>query len=172
MNSRAFSLVESLIAGALAVLLILPLSALFQQSRFETEASLDEIRASLLARELVDQIQSLKYVAGFEAMTPISSHHESAAYLDLKDLGTAPLYKSPAGSPFSRLFLSPLPPGYRRLIKLYPANLGSSDNQYLASSNLLCLEVLIEWTTLTSKVYNRQVSLFSILAKDEIFPEI
>ncbi len=171
MRSTGFSLVESLIAGALAVLLILPLSALFQQSRMDTELSLNEIRASLLAREVVDQIQTLKYVMGFDRLSPISSHRKSAPFLELAEWNDAPLYGSKAGRSFSKLYLSPLPPGYRRLIKIYPSNLGPDESRYLASPNLITLEVRMEWKTMYSQVYNRHISLLSILARDDIFPE-
>ena len=82
---KAFSLVEVLVAAAISVAIILPLSAIFQQSVHQTSSSYDEVRASFLARELIEQMQLMPYIIGYEGIRSISSHSEAEPWLDLSN---------------------------------------------------------------------------------------
>jgi|GEM_PF-1025915 type II secretory pathway pseudopilin PulG len=177
MSRKAFSLVEVLIAAAIAVLVIVPLSTVFQQSVHQASLSYNEIRASFLARELIEQMQVMQYVTGFNRLTSISTPRESDPWMDLSQPSITALFPSSADPKresecraFSRLFLTPLPPEFRRLIKLYPANESRTSNSYEGHPSLLQLDVMIEWKAPNSSAFNRRLKISTFIGKDDVIP--
>lgn len=173
----AFSLVEVLVAAAISVLVIVPMSAIFQQSVHQTSLSYDEVRASFLARELIEQMQLMPYVTGFDRIRPISSHKESTPWMDLSQPDIAAIFpnntipdKEAESRALSRLYLTPLPEGFRRLLKLYPANQSKSKTSYEGFAHLYELHVMIEWKAPHSSKFNRRLQLSSLIGRDQVMP--
>jgi hypothetical protein len=178
---RGLSLVQVLVASAVLVVSLLPLFTLFSSSVRTTEVSLDELRAALLAEELISQIRLLSFQPGFHLIPdmPADIRPPYTRWLDLQDPNSgfyqvgAPLPHPIRGShqsvdfetnnwellgapacsergpnpdpvleSLSRIYLSPLPRDFRRLVKVHPAPLDPSG---LTSPNLRRVEVRIEW---------------------------
>ena len=172
---KAFSLVEVLVAAAISVAIILPLSAIFQQSVHQTSSSYDEVRASFLARELIEQMQLMPYIIGYEGIRSISSHSEAEPWLDLSNTELQALFprldnkiKEAESRALSCLFLTTLPEKFRRMIKLYPANQSSTPDSYLAHPDLYQLDVMIEWMAPYSTEFNRQLKLSTMIGRDQV----
>ena len=177
MKHKGFSLVEIIIASIISVLLIVPLMALYQQSLYETQQSFDEIQATLYARELIDEIHFLKHAIGFDAMTSLGDPSEEDSYVDLSNIeSTHSLFRGSTSdgeyrvSSHSTLNLSAMPHNYQRLIRLHPMNAGATF--YQAHPQLLSLEATIRWSVGKSGDFNRKVTLKSLIARDEVKPEM
>lgn len=177
MKRRGFSLVEIIIASIISVLLIVPLMALYQQSLNETQQSFDEIQATLYARELIEEIHFLKHVIGFDAITSLGDPSDKDSFVDLSNVEpTQSLFREGISdntyktTPFTTLNLSAIPHNYQRLIRLYPMNAGATF--YQAHPQLLSLEATIRWSVGKSGDFNRKVTLKSLIARDEVKPEM
>lgn len=167
---KAFSFVEIMVASSIGIFLMIPLMAIFFQSQQQTQQSFDEIQAVFLAREVVDQMQTMKHVLGFQALAPISDYRSSSPWGDISNLKNNSLYSDThlkKTHAFSKLHLTSLPDGYRRYIKLYPAN-QSSGTSYEPRYDLLQLLVKIEWKSFTSRNYDRAIQIAALIAKDEV----
>ena len=176
MNNKGFSLIEIVLASTLSVILIVPLMLLYQQSLNETQQSFDEIQAMLLAREVVDEFQTLKHSISFDSLTLLGSPSGTNSFIDLSQLPhTKPLMRGYSVSnevrSLSTLNLSPLPQNYQRIIQISPANISTSTQGYIPYMQLLNLEVIISWKTLRSDKYNRNIKLRSLIALDDVKPE-
>lgn len=179
MNKSGFSFVEILLAASLAAMVIAPLAYVMRQSRAQTQASFNEIRASFYATEIMDQIQTMKDFIGFDQLKYISSYPEEAPYYNLDTQKTKHLYPNPKDNKVetcagSRLFLSPLPftgkeTTFKRLIKIYPANQGHKDTYQPNHDNLIA-EVKIEWKSFGANSFNRQLKLVTHLSRNELSP--
>lgn len=178
-HRRGLSLVQVLVASAILVVGLLPLFTLLSSSVRTTEVSLEEVRASLLAEELIEQLRFLAFQPGFEHIPdrprgirppygswvpvhdPASEYHQLGAALPEPgeessvrvpvqgwSLLGAPLCQEVGPSPDprvasrSRLYLSPLPPGTRRFLKIHEAPLDPSGT---TSPELRRVEVKVEW---------------------------
>ncbi|PCJ18774.1 MAG: hypothetical protein COB02_10090 [Candidatus Cloacimonadota bacterium] len=179
MKNSGFSFVEILLAAVLSAMVIAPLSYIMTQSRAQTQASFDEVRATFYAREIIDQIQTMKDFIGFDKMQYISTYQKSAPYLDLDKKSDIHLYANPKDNKIntcsgSRLFLTPVGGNgkenyFKRLLKIYPANQGS-ENSYRPNPDNLIAEALIEWKSFGSTTFNRQLTLFAHLSRNELSP--
>ncbi|MCO4783936.1 MAG: hypothetical protein KC646_16535 [Candidatus Cloacimonetes bacterium] len=179
MKKSGFSFVEILLAASLSAMVIAPLAYVMRQSRAQTQASFNEIRASFFAVEVIDQIRTMKDFIGFDQMKYISSHQEEAPYYNLDTQNTSHLYINPKNNDVntcsgSRLFLSPLPFAgkeniFKRLLKIYPANQGNKDSYQPHPDNLIA-EVRIEWKSFGATTYNRQLKLVTQLSRNELSP--
>ncbi len=176
MNNKGFSLIEIVLASTISVILIVPLMLLYQQSLNETQQSFDEIQAMLLAREVIDEFQTLKHSISFDSLTLLASSSATNSFIDLSQLPhTKPLMRGYSVSneirSLSTLNLSPLPQNYQRMIQISPANISTSTQGYIPYLQLLNLEVIISWKTLRSDKYNRNIRLRSLIALDDVKPE-
>ena len=176
MNNKGFSLIEIVLASTISVILIVPLMLLYQQSLNETQQSFDEIQAMLLAREVIDEFQTLKHSISFDSLTLLASSSATNGFVDLSQLPhTKPLMRGYSVSneirSLSTLNLSPLPQNYQRMIQISPANVSTSAQGYIPYMQLLNLEVIISWKTLRSDKYNRNIRLRSLIARDDVKPE-
>ena len=176
LNNQGFSLIEIVIASTISVILIAPMMLLYQQSLQETQQSFDEIRAMLLARELIDEFHTLNQSLPFDSIAILASSPSPDNLINLSQLPhTQPLIKSDRISnqikSLSTLNLSPLPPNYQRLVQISPANASSSTKGYVPYMNLLSIEVIIRWKTIRATQYNRNVKLHSLIALDNVKPE-
>ena len=176
MNNKGFSLIEIVLASTLSVILIVPLMLLYQQSLNETQQSFDEIQAMLLAREVIDEFQTLKHSISFDSLTLLGSPSGTNSFIDLSQLPhTKPLMRGYSVTnevrSLSTLNLSPLPQNYQRIIQISPANISTSTQGYIPYMQLLNLEVIISWKTLRSDKYNRNIKLRSLIALDDVKPE-
>ena len=165
-----------MLASTLSVILIVPLMLLYQQSLHETQQSFDEIQAMLLAREVVDEFQTLKHSISFDSLTLLASSSATNSFIDLSQLPhTKPLMRGHSVSnevrSLSTLNLSPSPQNYKRIIQISPANISTSTQGYIPYMQLLNLEVIISWKTLGSDKYNRNIKLRSLIALDDVKPE-
>jgi prepilin-type N-terminal cleavage/methylation domain-containing protein len=172
---KGFSLVEILIASVIAVLLMAPLFALFQQSQRQTQQSLDEILATFYARETLEQFQTTIRTIGFSNATHYSRHGDKHPFVDITTLDINSLFHN--NDPdhqivhaTSKGFFSPMPDHFRRLVKLYPANV--SEKNYSPNIDLLTLEIRIEWKSPGANDFNRKVKLVSCIANEEILPQL
>lgn len=176
MKRKGFTLIEIIIASTISVILIVPLMALYQQSLRETQQSFDEIQAMLYARELIDELQSVKHAVGFDSMSPLGSNSQNEGFVDFTNLSQlVPIYdlERPAEfkvRPLSTLNLSPVPANYQRLVKLIPVSIKAKT--YQPHAPLLQLEVIIAWKAAQSETFNRKVTLRSLIARDEVKPEL
>lgn len=162
---KAFSLIEVLVAAAISVAIIVPLSAIFQQSVHQTSSSYDEVRASFLARELVEQIQLMPYVTGYNGIWPLSHPSESAPWVDLSKTELRALFpqstnknKKAESMAMTCLNLTPLPEKFGRFIKLYP----------VIPNEILQLDVMIQWMAPHSTEFNRQLRMSTLISRDQI----
>jgi hypothetical protein len=179
MKKSGFSFVEILLAASLAAIVIAPLAFVMRQSRAQTQASFNEIRASFFAVEIIDQIRTMKDFIGFDQMKYISSYQETSPYYNLDTQNTSHIYINPKDNEIStcagsRLFLSPLPfagkeSTFKRLLKVYPANQGNKDSYQPNPDNLIA-EVRIEWKSFGAITYNRQLKLITHLSRNELSP--
>jgi prepilin-type N-terminal cleavage/methylation domain-containing protein len=176
-SDKGFSLIEILIASFIAVLLMAPLFVLFHQSQQQTQQSFDEIVATHLAREVVDQFHSITFSMGYRYLSPISGPGEKKPWVNLGEelkksehLYSDRYHKDARIHAMSRIELSPIPDHFRVLFKFYPANAGS-DNIYRPVSDLYHLEVRVEWkSSPTTSEYNRYVKLVTLINYEEILP--
>lgn len=179
MKKSGFSFVEILLAASLSAMVIAPLAYVMRQSRAQTQASFNEIRASFFATEILDQVRTMKDFVGFDQMNYISSYQETSPYFDLDVQRTSHLYTNPKDNNIStcagsRLFLSPLPSSgkentFKRLLKIYPANQGNKDTYQPNPDNLIA-EIKIEWKSFGASSYNRQLKLVTHLSRNELSP--
>lgn len=177
MRNRGFSFIEVMVASMLTILLMGPLVALFRQSNQETQQSLDELLAMMYARETVEHFQTIIDSAHHTQRVPIGNHKDTG-WVDFSQAGTNTFlfgkrkiadHNERVIKARSLVFLRPIPPNYRRLVRFYPSNAGSPD-RYLPDPHLYTLDVRIEWKTLTSQHLNRSVELTLLIDRNEVTP--
>jgi len=171
MSKKAFSLVEIIIASMLLLFLAVPMFFMFRQSIHQTEASLDEIQAMIIAREVVDSITTIKMSLGMDGINNISDENEKSPWLDISAMPRPYLwedFKKPDMRSLSKLVLTPMPDRFRRMIKIYPANIGSQEN-HRPMPDAKVLAVRVEWITPGASEYNRSLELKTVMTRDEVY---
>lgn len=163
-----FSLIEIILASVLTVLLIVPLVFMFQQSLHQTDASIDEITAIIMAREVVENLATIKAIIGTDPMKNLSTHKKADAYVDITNLRLPFLADDKFSQIHTKMYLSPAPDGFRRLIKVYEADRIPGNNY---DKNMLAKEcrVLIEWKTHGAAEFNRRLEMICAFGRDEVF---
>jgi hypothetical protein len=171
MNHKAFSLVEIIIASMLLLFVAVPMFFMFRQSLHQTEASLDEIQAMIIAREVVDSVTTIKMSLGLDRIYDISDSNDQSPWLNISVMRRPFLWedmKDPDLRSLSKLVLSPMPERFRRMIKIYPANIGSKDN-HRPMLDAKVLAVRVEWVTPGATEFNRSLELKTVMTRDEVF---
>lgn len=166
-----FSLVEVLVASAVMVAVFVPLMFLFTQSVRQAEVSLDELEATLLADEMAEQMQIVPVVRQFQSLiaypvpNPPPAYSQWASYpttgisLFRYDTGVsgggimtangahatswAGEDMPPNERPYTRMYLTPTAPRFRRLLKVH----GALDRPSSMEENphLMEVEVKVQW---------------------------
>ena len=170
-KSHGFSLVEVLVASAVLVAVFLPVMFVFTQTVRQAEVSLDEIAATTLADEVLDQIATVPAVKHFQALIAYPIPNPPPAYSRWTTLTTTGVNFVPgvpgttasadtggwtktgvpyAGTdtpieyvPYLRMYLSTCPARFRREIKVHRTldHTGSLDE----SEHLAEIEVRVTW---------------------------
>jgi hypothetical protein len=174
MRLKGFSLTEVLIAGSIALFLLVPIFWMNQQSRHKTQQSLDEIRASFYAQEVIEQFKTMKGLIGYKNMHQLTSHDEEKPSLDMSKIAenNNSLYCCPKNFEIhahSKLYLSDLPENYRRTVRFFPIN--QTTQGYTPADDMKHLEVMIEWKSPGSVEFNRRVVMASIINYDRVLVE-
>lgn len=197
------SLIEILVATAIIVVVFVPLMTLFTQTIRSTEISLDEVLATNLASEVIEQIEVLPYSAGFHRMVswpvpnpppdfpavhplpaegivlgapspddpPLWRPIDTRGWTEMGYLYCEPeAMPDPLSRELSRLYLSPLPSGYRRTIELHHPLIGAAPP--IQDPNLYQVLVRIEWdrTFLGAPTQTRSVELAALVANPTFNP--
>lgn len=171
MNRLAFSLVEVLVASGVLVAVFVPIMFTFTQSVRQAEVSLDELEATLLADELADQLQLVPFVRRFQSLIAYPAPNPPPAYsrwatltttgavfpagrpdltdsFDTKDGKAAgePYAGDdtpPAERPYTRVYVSPAGPRFKRHFKVHRTL--DRSNSLEESEHLAEVEVKVEW---------------------------
>jgi len=166
-----FSLVEVLVASGVMVAVFLPLMFVFTQTMRQAEVSLDEVAATTLADEMLDQIAAVPWVRNFQTLIAFPAPNPPPAYSRWATLTTTgvdfPVAKAglatgmdtsgwtltgtpyaggdapPDARPYTRLFLSALPARFHRELKVHRVlDRASSLDE---SDHLAEIEVRVTW---------------------------
>ena len=166
-----FSLVEVLVASGILVAVFVPLMFVFTQTVRQAEVSLDELQATALADELIDQVAAVPWVRYFPALISFPQPNPPPSYSRWATLTTtgvdfpaakagltgnvdtggwllsgAPYAGTDAPAefrPYQRLFLSALPPRFKRELKVHGVLDRSSSLE--ESTHLAEVEVRVSW---------------------------
>jgi type II secretory pathway pseudopilin PulG len=167
----AFSLVEVLVAAGVMVAVFVPLMFVFTQTVRQAEVSLDEVQATALADELLDQLAAVPCVKNFQTLIAFPAPNPPPAYSRWATLATtgtdfpaaavgftanldtggwvktgacyAGTDMPPDLQPYARLFPSSCAPRFRREYKVHRAlDRPSSLDE---SDALAEIEVRVSW---------------------------
>lgn len=196
MRSRdvGFSLVEILVATGVLVAVFVPIMIVFTRSVRQAEVSLDEIVATNLAEEIVDQLQiiplMLRDFEQFVSYPALNTPPTYPKWSEYKAPGMAfpratpglsteldtqrftitgipyPQEETPKGLECSlRLYLSPLPERFSRRVKVHRCT--DRAGSIDENPNMVQLESLVEWEdrSIPGPHPRRQVTVKAIVAR-------
>lgn len=170
-RSRGFSLVEVLVASGVLVAVFVPLTFVFTSTVRQAEVSLDELQATTLADELLDQLAVVPAVRHFPALFAFPTPNPPPGYSRWATLSTtganfpaaAPGFAATADTgsftragapyggaetppdhvPYTRLYLSAVPDRFRRELKVHRTLDRPSSLE--ESEHLAEVEVRVSW---------------------------
>ena len=188
----AFSLVEVLVASGVLVAVVVPLMFVFTQTVRQAEVSLDELQATTLADELLDQLLVVPAVRHFPALFAHPVPNPPPAYSRWATVTTTganfpaglPGYSGTADTgsftragfpyagaetppdhiPYTRLYLSAVPDRFKRELKVHRTLDRPSSLE--ESEHLAEVEVRVSWDDVfvSGPRTRREVALRAIVA--------
>lgn len=131
---RGYSLLEVLIAAGVLVVFMIPVLLVWITAKGGAAQDVREVVAANLASEILEQVASIRRNNGSLADIPAAGGPED---LDLETIREkdnkgwmATLFPTKWSARSSRLYLSPLPEGFRRFLKIEPAIVGGDNGFY------------------------------------------
>jgi len=196
MKRRGLSFIEVLVASTIMVVTLVPLFLVFSQGVRTGQVSIDEIRANLLAQEIVDQIAVMPYAGGWPAIQDRPRPNAPPGFTRWADLpatgldlpnpvGATPVEISTGGwtrigypypmeeapdviAPFQRLYLTGLDSTTTRSVKVHPAM--AILHQNVTDPDIAEIEGRIVWKTrgLTGTTPERSVIVRTLISNPAV----
>ena len=176
MSRAGISLPEVLVASAVLAVVLVPLMASFLGSLGGASQDAREVRAAVLAQEVLEQVVSIHRTARaiFPVPSDASQKSGSETELDLDELikrspnevGVS-LYTARGWRQLSRLNLSPPREGFRRYLSIVFEEIGRDKGGRLAPTALYRATVRVRFTTpLSGRDLSREVKVSTLLLSE------
>lgn len=170
------SLPEVLVASAVLAVVLVPLMASFLSTLGGANQDSREVRAAVLAQEILEQVVSIHRTSGalFPVPSEASQKTSSTTELDLDDLiARTPselgfsLYTTRGWRQRSRLNLSPPRESYRRYLSIVFEDIGADKGGRLAPTALYRATARVRFTTpLSGRDLSREVKVSTLILSE------